>query len=303
MNIRFEPNTRYYGDCLEIMADFDNNSIDLICLDPPFNSNERYHTIFKGTHGLRNIDPQIKAFDDMWIWNPNSAQRVQDIKNAVATPASKVIAGFEQFIPQSKMLSYTSYMAQRLFERNTTIMKRTIERLFLLLVVLFIGCSEGNTPEESNILNDIVWEWQVASTFPLFEGSEGSLSSTWEPESDVKWLWAFKPDGSWKFEMPLSVPIYSSQGELKGELSWKEILSGDFTLKGRDLSIFARDHRIEANTSQFISVWNMTKEEYAAEMFTLEQVSGDYTVWIKDEMLRLTKPNGQEILFKKYLYE
>ena len=37
MNIRFAPNTLYYGDCLEIMADFPDNSIDLICLDPPFN--------------------------------------------------------------------------------------------------------------------------------------------------------------------------------------------------------------------------------------------------------------------------
>ena len=96
------------------MADFPAECIDLICLDPPFNSNEKYHTIFKGA-GLRNIDPQIKAFDDMWLWDPKSAQRVKDIKNAVANPASKVIAGFEQFIPQSKMLSYVSYMAQRLF--------------------------------------------------------------------------------------------------------------------------------------------------------------------------------------------
>lgn len=118
MNIRFTPNTLYYGDCLEILAGFPDESIDLICLDPPFNSNEQYHTIFKGTHGLRNIDPQIKAFDDMWLWDTDSAQRVQDIKNAIANPASKVIAGFEQFIPQSKMLSYTSYMAQRLFEMH-----------------------------------------------------------------------------------------------------------------------------------------------------------------------------------------
>lgn len=75
MNIHFQPNTLYYGDCLEIMADFPDNSINLICLDPSFNSNEKYHTIFKGAD-LRNIDPQIKAFDDMWLWDAKSAQRV-----------------------------------------------------------------------------------------------------------------------------------------------------------------------------------------------------------------------------------
>ena len=113
MNIRFAPNTLYYGDCLDILRDFPSDCVDLICLDPPFNSNAKYSTIFRNS-GL-NINAQIKAFDDMWLWDPKSAERVRDIKNAIANPASKVIAGFEQFIPQSPMLSYTSYMAQRLF--------------------------------------------------------------------------------------------------------------------------------------------------------------------------------------------
>ena len=116
MHIYIEPNALYYGDCLDIMAAFPDEYVDLIYLDPPFNSDEKYNTIFKGRHGLRNIDPQIKAFDDTWTWNEASAQRVAEVKGAVANPASKVIQAFELFIPQSKMLSYTSYMAQRLFE-------------------------------------------------------------------------------------------------------------------------------------------------------------------------------------------
>ena len=112
MNTPF-ANTLYYGDCLDIMSGFPDNYIDLICLDPPFNSNEKYNKVFKDS-GLR-IDPQIKAFDDVWLWDNTSAERVARIKNAVANPASKVIAGFEGFIPRSKMLSYASYMAERLF--------------------------------------------------------------------------------------------------------------------------------------------------------------------------------------------
>ena len=60
MNTPF-ANTLYYGDCLDIMAGFPDSCIDLICLDPPFNSNEKYNKVFKNS-GLR-IDPQIKAFD------------------------------------------------------------------------------------------------------------------------------------------------------------------------------------------------------------------------------------------------
>ena len=122
MNIRFQPNTLYYGDCLDILRDFPSDCVDLICLDPPFNSNANYHTIFRGS-GL-SIKPQIKAFDDMWLWDPDSEQRVREIKNAIANPASKVIAAFEMIIPQSPMLSYTSYMAQRLFEMHR-VMKDT----------------------------------------------------------------------------------------------------------------------------------------------------------------------------------
>ena len=113
MNTPFAPNTLYYGDCLDIMSGFPDGHIDLICLDPPFNSDEKYNKVFKDS-GLR-IDPQIKAFDDVWLWDTTSAERVERVKNAVANPASKVIAGFEGFIPRSKMLSYTSYMAERLF--------------------------------------------------------------------------------------------------------------------------------------------------------------------------------------------
>lgn len=47
MNIHFAPNTLYYGDCLNILRDFPSECVDLICLDPPFNSNANYHTIFR----------------------------------------------------------------------------------------------------------------------------------------------------------------------------------------------------------------------------------------------------------------
>ena len=113
--ITAEPDTLYYGDCLEIMGYFPDEWVDLICLDPPFNSNRNYNAIFKGS-GLQNIDPQIKAFDDIWDWDNTSAERVERIKSAIANPASKVIQAFDLCIPQSEMLSYTSYMAERLFQ-------------------------------------------------------------------------------------------------------------------------------------------------------------------------------------------
>ena len=159
MNIRFAPNTLYYGDCLDIMSGFPDNYIDLICLDPPFNSDEKYNKVFKDS-GLR-IDPQIKAFDDVWLWDDTSAERVERVKNAVANPASKVIAGFEGFIPRSKMLSYTSYMTERLFMMHR-ILKETgsiylhcdpyASHYLKLVMDAIFG--------EKNFRNEIVWSYR-----------------------------------------------------------------------------------------------------------------------------------------------
>ena len=159
MNIKVEPNALYYGDCLEIMRQFPDNYVDLICLDPPFNSNEKYNTIFKGKHGLKNIEPQIKAFDDTWTWSDAAAQRVEEAKSAVANPASKVIQAFDLCIPQSKMLAYTSYMAQRLFEMHR-ILKETGS--------IYLHCDPNASHylklvmdaifRIDNYLNEIVWQ-------------------------------------------------------------------------------------------------------------------------------------------------
>ena len=159
MNIRFEPDTLYYGDCLDIMSDFPDSCVDLICLDPPFNSNQKYNSIFKNS-GLR-IDPQIKAFDDIWLWDDESAQRVERLKNAIANPASKVIRAFEGFIPRSKMLSYTSYMAERLFVMHR-ILKNTgsiylhcdpyaSHYLKIIMDAIF---------DEKNFRNEIIWSYR-----------------------------------------------------------------------------------------------------------------------------------------------
>ena len=156
MNIRFQPNTLYYGDCLDIMADFPDSCVDLICLDPPFNSNQKYHAIFKNS-GL-SIQPQIKAFDDMWLWDTESAARVAEVKNAIANPSSKVIAAFEMIIPNSQMLSYTSYMAQRLFEMRRILKDKgsiylhcdsTASHYLKLIMDAIFG--------EKHFRNEIVW--------------------------------------------------------------------------------------------------------------------------------------------------
>ena len=74
-------NKLFYGDCLDILRNRDpsgnryikDESVDLIYLDPPFNSNRVYNVIFKEPNG-KGAASQIKGFDDTWTWNDNVAK-------------------------------------------------------------------------------------------------------------------------------------------------------------------------------------------------------------------------------------
>src|SRR5919108_1177180 len=67
-------NTLYYGDNLEILRRYiDDESIDLIYLDPPFNSNADYNVLFAERGGTK-AHAQIQAFEDTWQWDLEAAQ-------------------------------------------------------------------------------------------------------------------------------------------------------------------------------------------------------------------------------------
>ena len=118
--IPFMKNTLYYGDCLEVMGQWPDRCVDLIYLDPPFNSNVNHNILYKNQRPKEgNADDlaQITAFADTWFWGPEAAKRVRDIKNAVGHPAHRSIRALDAFFSDgSGMLSYLSYMAQRLAE-------------------------------------------------------------------------------------------------------------------------------------------------------------------------------------------
>lgn len=62
-------NTLFYGDNLPILREYiPDESIDLIYLDPPFNSNRTYNVLFKQESGAES-EAQIAAFEDTWHWN------------------------------------------------------------------------------------------------------------------------------------------------------------------------------------------------------------------------------------------
>jgi len=112
----FKPNTLYHGDCLDIIDGWDADCVDLIYLDPPFNSNANYNVLYgKDTAGKPRDEPaQFTAFKDTWFWSAESGRRLREIKRAAAHPAHRSIKGLAKVLPKTGMLAYLVYMADRI---------------------------------------------------------------------------------------------------------------------------------------------------------------------------------------------
>ncbi len=108
-------NTLYYGDNLDILRRYiPDETVDLIYLDPPFNSKATYNVLFGEQNGARAA-AQIKAFDDTWTWDQAAALAYQEVVEA-GGGVSQAMQAFRTLLGHSNMLAYLSMMAPRLVE-------------------------------------------------------------------------------------------------------------------------------------------------------------------------------------------
>jgi len=117
-------NTLFYGDNLTIMRKMPAESVDLIYLDPPFNSNRSYNLLYKNTTGLP-IPEQIEAFCDAWELDYEKSEMVNDIPNLMRSYGIQTdVVQFWYYLVQAlkntdtKLLAYLVYMTIRLIEMH-----------------------------------------------------------------------------------------------------------------------------------------------------------------------------------------
>ena len=109
-------NTLYYGDNLEILREYiPRESVDLIYLDPPFNSNRNYNVLFKDESG-KEAEAQITAFEDTWHWNEKAEVTYQALVTESSEQISNMVGALRQFIGTNQMMAYLVMMAARLVE-------------------------------------------------------------------------------------------------------------------------------------------------------------------------------------------
>jgi site-specific DNA-methyltransferase (adenine-specific) len=109
-------NTLFYGDNLVILREhIADESVDLIYLDPPFNSSRNYNVLFKDEHGSES-EAQITAFEDTWHWNLAAEQTYAELLTGAPDHVGKMIESLREFIGTNQMMAYLIMMATRLVE-------------------------------------------------------------------------------------------------------------------------------------------------------------------------------------------
>ena len=109
-------NQLYYGDNLDILRNhIPDESIDLIYIDPPFNSNQAYNVIFSETDGSSS-QAQIQAFEDTWHWVEGTEQAYHELIVTAPHLLVETIKSFRGFLTETNLMAYLVMMALRLVE-------------------------------------------------------------------------------------------------------------------------------------------------------------------------------------------
>lgn len=109
-------NALYYGDNLAALREsIATESVDLIYLDPPFNSNASYNVLFKAPSG-EGSQAQIEAFEDTWHWNESAERAFDEVVTGPHSDASIMLKAMRSALGENDMMAYLAMMSVRLIE-------------------------------------------------------------------------------------------------------------------------------------------------------------------------------------------
>ena len=111
-------NHLYYGDNLEVLAKLPSQSVDLVYLDPPFNSARNYNVIFARSGDVpSDAGAQIQAFEDTWTWTQATEQEFMEYTNGGLPPrVAEALSAFRVLLGENDALAYLVNMAPRLVQ-------------------------------------------------------------------------------------------------------------------------------------------------------------------------------------------
>ena len=181
-------NTLYYGDNLVVMrAHVADASIDLIYLDPPFNSNASYNVLFKAPEGHQS-QAQIEAFDDTWHWTESAEKAFDEVMESGNSSVSEMLRAMLVFLGRNDMMAYLAMMAVRLLELHRVLKPTgslylhcdpTASHYLKILLDAVFG--------KTNFLSEIIWK----------RTSSHSSAKRWGPVHDTIFAYSKTDNYGW----------------------------------------------------------------------------------------------------------
>jgi DNA modification methylase len=109
-------NELYYGDNLDVVREhIADETVDLIYLDPPFNSNRSYNVLFQEKSGQES-PAQIEAFGDTWVWSQETETLYQELVNNASLRVADAVEAMRKLLGDNDVLAYLVMMTARLVE-------------------------------------------------------------------------------------------------------------------------------------------------------------------------------------------
>jgi DNA modification methylase len=148
----------YYGDNIDVLREhIKSESVDLIYLDPPFNSKRNYNLLFKSPEGEAS-KAQVTAFEDTWVWGDRATIAFDEVIHSGYAGAAAMLNAMHSFLGESDVMAYLSMMAVRLIELHRVL--KPTGTIYLhcdptashYLKILMDGIFESE-----NFRNEIVW--------------------------------------------------------------------------------------------------------------------------------------------------
>jgi len=187
-------NTLFYGDNLIILREhIPSESVDLIYLDPPFNSSRSYNVLFKDEHGTES-EAQITAFEDTWHWNLEAEHTYTELLTEAPNHIAKMIESLHEYIGANQMMAYLVMMTARLVE---------LHRVLKPTGSLYLHCDPTASHylkvildtifSPRNFRNEIVWQRTSAHNDPQRYGANIDIILYYTKGSTWAWNQLYTP--------------------------------------------------------------------------------------------------------------
>ena len=168
-------NALYYGDNLAVLREsIADESVDLIYLDPPFNSARDYNVLY-ATKGAQS-SAQITAFEDTWHWGPQAEQEFDEIMRGEVTHVAEIVRALRKFLGENDMMAYLTMMCTRLLE---------LRRVLKPTGSVYLHCDNTASHYLKILLDGVFGAEMFHNEITWKRTSTHSDSKTWSRNSDA----------------------------------------------------------------------------------------------------------------------